>query len=290
MRLTSLYRVAGRLLEVEGPPPGEPGWAATRVPLPVQVPGPACAADPFAIPSLRLARAPACPPPPEARPVLRSPAGRAWEEPGPPRVVHLEAGGRTARAVPAEGSASWSGPGDALAHPLGEMLVTTLLEGRALELHGAAVTRGEWAWALVGVSGAGKSTLSGLWSGLPGWRRLAEERLLAWPGAAGWRVEAAPWPPGVERSPGEARLAGILLLARGERPRLEPVSPAAATAALLRATFFLSGSEASLRAVGGLAAALAREVPVLRLSTPASAEALAEAAAALPVQPERASR
>lgn len=251
------YGLAGRTLEYGGTCP-EPGWAAVA-----GAPGE---------PDLRVQAGPGPELPEGARRVLSSPAGEAWEADG---ARYLRVGER--RAVVRAGEA-WA---DDLAHPLGEMVATSLLEGRALELHAGAVVRDGEAWALAGVSGAGKSTLTGLWGSLPGWRRLAEERLLAWPDAEGWLVEAAPWPPGVERSGGIARLAGILLLARAPRPELSAVSPGEAVASLLRATFFLSGSPRSLQAVGRLSADLVRRLPVLRLATPATVEAMAEVAGRL---------
>ena len=133
----------------------------------------------------------------EARRVLLSPAGwEAWEsvrgaqpEACAPdsRVIEFRVPPRRARVVPQTGhvtvcsQSNEISPAFPLAHPMGELVMTTLLEGQAIELHAAAVVDGTSGWALAGVSGAGKSTISNLWRQIPPWRRLAEERLLIWP-------------------------------------------------------------------------------------------------------------
>lgn len=232
-----------------------------------------------AVPGAVIRVVPALDAPADAVRVLRSPAG--WEA--------FEAAGRLAFHVGSgrarvEGARAWvtaEGAGFPLAHPLGEMVVGALLAGRALELHAAGVARDGDCWALAGVSGVGKSTISALWARRPGWSRMAEERLLLWPAPEGWMAQAAPWPPGVERAPGTARLRGILLLAQAPGMARRPVSPALAAALLLRCTFYLSGSAASTATAAGMAARLAAEVPVARLALANTAEAVAAAAGAL---------
>lgn len=202
-----------------------------------------------------------------ARCVLRSPAG--WEahegevDGGARREYRV--GSRRVQVDVSRGQA-WSTPIDdgwTFAPPVGELVTTALLEGRALELHASAVVSDTGAcWALAGPSGVGKSTISALWAQLPGWRRLAEERLLLWAREGGWHAQAAPWPLNVARSGGVFALRGIVLLAHGTQLRVAPVASARALSAILRCTFFLSGSRVSLEATAAQAAALGGAVAV----------------------------
>lgn len=263
------YSLAGRILGVEGfPELVEPdGWGACRAP------GTA---------ALRVERAASLPIVEGLEPVWLAPTGwRAFEgRRSGERVIALEVDGRRAQVSPAAGRALLMAPdAEVLTHPLGEVLATTLLEGSAMELHASAVVgldgRG---YALAGVSGVGKTTISGLWSEMPGWRRIAEERLLLWEDG-GWQAEAAPWPPGTWRAAGRMALAGVLLLGHGPRAVMRRLEPARALARILRCTFFFAGSGRSAGAAMSVAGRLIAEVPVWSLEVADTPASVAEAAA-----------
>jgi hypothetical protein len=130
---------------------------------------------------------------------------------------------------------------DALQFPLDELLFLRLLAARGgIELHacGVVAPSGQ-GYVLAGQSGDGKTTSARLWEGLPGATVLSDDRIVLRRGSEGtWWMYGTPWHGEAELAANSrAPLAGILLLARGERNALEPVAPAEAVSALLARGF-----------------------------------------------------
>ncbi len=129
---------------------------------------------------------------------------------------------------------------DPLEYPLDELLFQRLLAGRGgLELHAAGVVapsgRG---YLFAGRSGDGKTTTARLWQQLTGATVLSDDRIVLTRDATAWRMHGTPWHGEAELAlPASAPLAGVFVLARGEKSTLLPMSPAAAVAALLARSF-----------------------------------------------------
>lgn len=133
-------------------------------------------------------------------------------------------------------------PVDPLEYPLDELLFQRLLAERGgIELHAVGVVgpssgRG---YVFAGQSGDGKTTTARLWQETVGAAVLSDDRIvLRREEGGGWRMHGTPWHGEAELAlPASAPLAGIFVLARGERNALEPISPARAVAALLARSF-----------------------------------------------------
>jgi hypothetical protein len=131
---------------------------------------------------------------------------------------------------------------DPLEYPLDELLFQRLLADRGgIELHAAGVVdpasgRG---YVFAGQSGDGKTTTARLWQETIGAAVLSDDRIVLTREAdGGWRMHGTPWHGEAELAlPASAPLAGVFLLARGERNRLAATSPARAVAALLARSF-----------------------------------------------------
>ncbi len=200
---------------------------------------------------------------------------------------------------------------------LGQAFSLVLSQRGLFPLHAATVVfagrDGQRAVALAGEAGAGKSTLCAalverghpfLSDDVTG-LEIAEERVLARPGVPRQKLtpqaaRALGIDPGelselaaneakrarrvpTERQGGAAPLAGIFVLETGPTVEIEPLTGARAFAALTRHHHRADNMLASVGAQEGMTrcAALARRVPVLRLSRPRGLEHLDETAAAL---------
>ena len=129
---------------------------------------------------------------------------------------------------------------DPLEFPLDELLFQHLLRSHGgLELHAAGVVapsgRG---YLFTGQSGDGKTTTARLWQ-QAGAAILSDDRIVVTrDDGGGWRMHGTPWHGEAELAqPVSAPLAGVFVLARGERNALEPMSAAHAVAALLARSF-----------------------------------------------------
>jgi len=132
-------------------------------------------------------------------------------------------------------------PVDPLEYPLDELLFQRLLARRSgIEVHAVGVVepssgRG---YLFAGQSGDGKTTTARLWQSA-GAAVLSDDRIaLTREHGGGWRMHGTPWHGEADLAlPASAPLAGLFVLARGERNSLEAMSPARAVAALLARSF-----------------------------------------------------
>lgn len=128
---------------------------------------------------------------------------------------------------------------DPLEFPLDELLFQHLLRSHGgVELHatGAVAPSGR-GYLFTGQSGDGKTTTARLWQ-KAGAAILSDDRIVVTRDDDGWRMHGTPWHGEAELAlPTSAPLAGVFVLARGERNALEPMSVARAVAALLARSF-----------------------------------------------------
>jgi hypothetical protein len=149
--------------------------------------------------------------------------------------------------------------------------VMTLRQGGVL-LHAGGVAFGERAAVACGPSGAGKSTFTRLMAGAGGAEVLSDEVVALYPGG---RVEGSPFcsEADLPSSRASARLAVLLLLAKGPEERLEEVSPREAISGLLGQIFRPLPGEASAATVLERLALLVAQAPVRRFVFRKHAEA-----------------
>jgi hypothetical protein len=132
------------------------------------------------------------------------------------------------------------GPADPLEFPLDELVFQHLLRIHGgIELHAAGVVapsgRG---YVFTGQSGHGKTTTARLWQDR-GATVLSDDRVILRRDVLGaWRMHGTPWHGEAELAANaSAPLAGVFVLARGERNEIEPLGPGVATATLLARAF-----------------------------------------------------
>lgn len=114
----------------------------------------------------------------------------------------------------------------------------TLAQGGVL-VHGCALRFGASGVVAIGHSGAGKSTLAALASGVPGNAELLTDEIVQL--MPDGRVFGTPFRSNHENvsAPGPATLRTLLLLAKGQEERLDPVSPAEVASELFSQLFWL---------------------------------------------------
>jgi hypothetical protein len=159
----------------------------------------------------------------------------------PYKEARLSADGRRGLVLLDPRACPLGRPVDPLEYPLDELLVQRLLGERGgIELHAAGVVepssgRG---YVFAGQSGDGKTTTARLWQETVGAPVLSDDRIILTREGGGWRMHGTPWHGEAELAlPASAPLAGIFVLARGERNTIAPMSPARAAAALLARSF-----------------------------------------------------
>ena len=142
-----------------------------------------------------------------------------------------------------------------------------LLEENGAVLHSAGVTDGASAWMLLGPSGAGKTTSSRLCLEQGG-SVLSDDLNAVLLPREGPRLVRLPFTGDLgERSGGAPSypLAAVLRLVKGTEDRLQPLSPAAALAALVAAAPFVNQDPWRREALLGILERLARSVPAYEL-------------------------
>lgn len=142
------------------------------------------------------------------------------------------------------------------------MQLATLRQGGLL-LHAAAVAFEGRGVVAIGPSGAGKSTFTRLCSRAARAEVLSDEVVALYPGG---RVEGSPFCSELDlpSSLARARLAAVLLLAKGPEERMEEVSPQEAIAALMAQVFRPLPGEASSGDVLQRLARITEAVPLRR--------------------------
>lgn len=136
-----------------------------------------------------------------------------------------------------------------------------------LVFHASAVRARGGAALLAGKSGAGKSTIAALLAGVSGFERLADELVIAMPGAdQGWDLHVPPFLGGVALPHGaRAPLAELHVLVQAQHHRRTPLSRTEAVRALLpHVLVYVAEPETAARALAA-SAALAAAVPCYRL-------------------------
>ena len=131
-------------------------------------------------------------------------------------------------------------------------------------LHAASAIRGNRAFLFAGISGAGKTTLTRL--APPDVKLLTDEISYVRKDGTNFRAYGTPFTGDSDR-PGEnlsAPVAGLFLLDKGPRCRLEHVDLGAATGALLRNILFLTQDSELVHRVFETAISFISRVPVWR--------------------------
>ncbi len=157
-------------------------------------------------------------------------------------------------------------PLDPLQHPLGQVLMVSLLAlGRGLMFHAAAIEHLGKGYLFVGNSGDGKSTMSELWSGKG--RILNDDRVVVRFRNGAFRMYPTPWHGShcVVTAAG-APLSTIFVLAKAEEPVVRPLSLAEACCSLLQRSFPPLWSRQGMSYTMTFLEQLARAVSVHELS------------------------
>ncbi len=159
----------------------------------------------------------------------------------PYKEASIEADGATGELLLDPSAWTAGEPAEALEYPLDELLFVRLLAARgALEMHACGVVMPSGQGCLfTGHSGDGKTTTARLWQEVPGASILSDDRIVLRRDASGaWRMHGTPWHGEAELAANaSAPLAAVFVLARGDRPRFQPLERAAAVSVLFARSF-----------------------------------------------------
>lgn len=155
-----------------------------------------------------------------------------------------------------------------LSYPLPELLLIHLLADHGgMLLHACGVLAADGVTLFCGASGHGKSTMAGLWARENGAPILGDDRIALRRMGAEFHAFGTPWHgTGGYASPASGPVRRIFFLEHGRANRLTAMTPAAAAAALIRASFPPFWDGPRMTRTLAVAGTLAEALPARRLA------------------------